>query len=113
MTLVATANCEVPDGTLITNQATVTSTTIDSEASNNVAGTTITAQNPPPEIVGLTAHRAGRQHKMIHILVGYDIADNCGGDLLAFGREQLNRRTWLRRITLSRLQVLDDHPVSS
>ncbi len=81
VTLVATANCEVPDGTLITNQATVSSTTIDSEASNNVAGTTITAQNPPPEIVGLTATPGALwppNHKMIDILIGYDIVDNCG-----------------------------------
>ncbi len=105
VTLVATANCEVPDGTLITNQATVTSTTIDSEASNNVAGTTITAQNPPPEIVGLTASPGALwppNHKMIDILVGYDIVDNCGPVVLrspattaaTAGRRQYVGRSW-------------------
>ncbi len=115
VTLVATANCEVPDGTLIANEATVTSTTIDSEASNNVAGRTITASNPPPEIVGLSASPAvlwPPNHEMIDVQIGYDIVDNCGPvacTLSVASNEPPNGPG--DGNTSSDWQVLDDHHV--
>lgn len=81
ITLVATANCEVPDGTLITNQATVSSMSFDSDETNNSASAAVTADNPPPEIVGLVASPDvvwPPNHKMVDVLVSYEVIDNCG-----------------------------------
>jgi len=81
MTLVATARCEVPDGTLISNAATLSSLTIDSDPGNNSASATVTASNPAPEILNLAATPFvlwPPNHKMADIQVSYDVEDNCG-----------------------------------
>lgn len=49
-TIVATANCSVANGTVITNTATVTSATTDPATDDNMATTTTTASNPAPVI---------------------------------------------------------------
>src|SRR5436190_2114681 len=47
ITLVATVNCPTPNGAVITNSVTDTSSTIDPDTSNNSAMTTVTISNPP------------------------------------------------------------------
>jgi uncharacterized protein len=55
ITIIATVNCEVANGTLIDNTAAVSSNTTDSDNSNNSDTVTTTASNPPPTIT-LTTH---------------------------------------------------------
>src|SRR5213075_2443226 len=52
ITLVATVNCPTPNGAVITNSVTVTSSTHDPNISNNSAMTTVTIANPPPTLNG-------------------------------------------------------------
>jgi uncharacterized repeat protein (TIGR01451 family)/CSLREA domain-containing protein len=49
-TIVATVDCSVVDGTAISDTATVSSTTTDTNPSNNSSNATVTASNPPPTI---------------------------------------------------------------
>lgn len=49
-TLVAKVNCDVPNGTSISNTATVASGATEIDATNNTSSTSITAVNPPPVI---------------------------------------------------------------
>ena len=50
ITLVTQVNCNVANGTTITNTASVSSLTPDSESGNNSSMASVTANNPPPEI---------------------------------------------------------------
>jgi uncharacterized repeat protein (TIGR01451 family) len=50
ITLVVNVNCSVANGAIVSNTATVSSATFDSELSNNTATTATTASNPPPDI---------------------------------------------------------------
>src|SRR5678809_190155 len=55
ITFVATVNCSVADGTVISNTATVSSVTPDPNPSNNSSTATTTASNLPPVITGAAA----------------------------------------------------------
>jgi uncharacterized repeat protein (TIGR01451 family) len=48
--LVVNVKCSVADGAIVSNTATISSATFDSEQSNNTATTATTASNPPPII---------------------------------------------------------------
>jgi uncharacterized repeat protein (TIGR01451 family) len=81
VTLVATANCAVPDATLISNTASVATASPEQDASNNSATGAVTASNPPPVIGPLTASPNRLwppNHKMVDIAVDYSVTDNCG-----------------------------------
>jgi len=80
ITFVATVNCSVADGTVISNTATVSSSTPDPDLSNNSATTTTTASNPPPVITGAAADPSvlwPPNHRMVNVTVSYDVTDNC------------------------------------
>jgi uncharacterized repeat protein (TIGR01451 family) len=50
ITIAATVDCALADGTSLSNTATVSSSTTDSDHSNNSAGASVTASNPAPVI---------------------------------------------------------------
>jgi uncharacterized repeat protein (TIGR01451 family) len=80
ITFVAAVNCSVVDGTVISNTATVSSSTPDPDLSNNSATTTTTASNPPPVITGAAADPSvlwPPNHRMVNVTVSYDVTDNC------------------------------------
>jgi len=81
ITLVATVNCEVADGTLITNTASVSSNTGDPDTDNNSEDETITASNSAPVISGEAVDKptlSSPNHKMVDVTVSYNVTDNCG-----------------------------------
>jgi uncharacterized repeat protein (TIGR01451 family) len=80
ITFVATVNCSVADGTVISNTATVSSCTSDPNSNNNSATTTTTASNPPPTITGASANPSvlwPPNHRMVNVTVSYEVTDNC------------------------------------
>jgi uncharacterized repeat protein (TIGR01451 family) len=80
ITLVASVNCSVVDGTVISNTATVSSFTPDPDTTNNSATTTTTASNPPPTITGAAADPSvlwPPNHRMVNVTVSYQVTDNC------------------------------------
>jgi uncharacterized repeat protein (TIGR01451 family) len=79
--LVAKANCNVPNGTVIANTAKVSSVTPDSDPSNNSSLANVTASNPPPVISEVSVDEATlwpSNHKMRDVEVSYTVKDNCG-----------------------------------
>ncbi len=83
MTLVATANCEVPNGTVIGNTASVAFSSFppDPIAGNNSASASVTASNPPPVISNAapgTTQLWPPNHQMVDVTIGYVVTDNCG-----------------------------------
>jgi uncharacterized repeat protein (TIGR01451 family) len=80
ITFVANVNCSVADGTVISNTATVDSSTPDPDTANNSSTTTTTASNPPPVITGAAADPSvlwPPNHRMVNVTVSYDVTDNC------------------------------------
>ena len=80
ITFVATVNCSVADGTLISNTATVSSFTPDPNPNNNSATATTTASNPPPTITGATVDQPvlwPPNHRLVNVTVSYEVTDNC------------------------------------
>jgi uncharacterized repeat protein (TIGR01451 family) len=80
ITFVATVNCSVADGTVISNTATVSSFAPDPDTTNNSATATTTASNPPPTITGATADPSvlwPPNHRLVNVTVSYDVTDNC------------------------------------
>jgi uncharacterized repeat protein (TIGR01451 family) len=80
ITFVATVNCSVADGTVISNTATVSSSTPDPDPNNNSSTATTTASNPPPTITGAAADPSvlwPPNHRMVNVTVSYDVTDNC------------------------------------
>jgi uncharacterized repeat protein (TIGR01451 family) len=80
ITFVATVNCSVADGTVISNTATVTACATDPDPTNNSATTTTTASNPPPVISGVAADPSvlwPPNHKLVNVTVNYTVTDNC------------------------------------
>jgi uncharacterized repeat protein (TIGR01451 family) len=80
ITFVANVNCSVADGTVISNTATVSSSTLDPNTTNNSATTTTTASNPPPTITGAAADPSvlwPPNHRMVNVTVSYNVIDNC------------------------------------
>jgi uncharacterized repeat protein (TIGR01451 family) len=77
---VATVNCSVADRTVISNTATVRSSTPDPNLDNNSATATTTASNPPPTISGASANPSvlwPPNHKLVNVTVNYTVTDNC------------------------------------
>src|SRR5205823_1003658 len=80
ITFVASVNCSVVDGTVISNTATVSSSSLDPNTTNDSATTTTTASNPPPIITGAAADPSvlwPPNHRMVNVTVSYDVTDNC------------------------------------
>jgi uncharacterized repeat protein (TIGR01451 family) len=80
ITLVATVDCTVHDGTTILNTATVSSVPPDADLSNNSATVTTTASNPPPTITGVSANPSvlwPPNHRLVDVTVDYNVTDNC------------------------------------
>lgn len=82
ITLVAKVSCPLPNGTLISNTATVTALTPDPDTSNNTTPpATTTASNPPPNITNVSVNKPELwppDHKLVNITVNYQVTDNCG-----------------------------------
>jgi len=80
ITFVASVDCSVADGTMISNTATVDSITPDPDTTNNSATATTTASNPAPVITGAAADPSvlwPPNHRMVNVTVSYDVTDNC------------------------------------
>jgi uncharacterized repeat protein (TIGR01451 family) len=80
ITFVANVNCSVADGTVISNTATVSSSTPDPNSNNDSSTATTTASNPPPTITNATADPSilwPPNHRMVNVTVSYDVTDNC------------------------------------
>jgi uncharacterized repeat protein (TIGR01451 family) len=80
ITFVANVNCSVADGTVISNTATVSSSTPDPDPNNDSSTATTTASNPPPTITNATADPSvlwPPNHRMVNVTVSYDVTDNC------------------------------------
>ena len=80
ITFVANVNCSVADGTVISNTATVSSSTPDPDPNNDSSTATTTASNPPPTITDATADPSvlwPPNHRMVNVTVSYDVMDNC------------------------------------
>jgi uncharacterized repeat protein (TIGR01451 family) len=80
ITFVANVNCSVADGTVISNTATVSSSTPDPDPNNDSSTATTTASNPPPTITNATADPSSLwppNHRMVNVTVSYDVTDNC------------------------------------
>lgn len=83
ITLIASVNCPVANGTSISDTATVSSTPPDADLSNNSASVAVTASNPPPVISGIGVDKPllwPPNHKMVDVTVNYTVTDNCGVD---------------------------------
>ncbi len=80
ITFVANVNCSVADGTVISNTATVSSSTPDPNPNNNSSTATTTASNPPPTITDASANPSvlwPPNHKLVDVTVDYNVTDNC------------------------------------
>jgi uncharacterized repeat protein (TIGR01451 family) len=80
ITFVASVNCSVADGTVISNTATVSAFTFDPNLNNNSATATTTASNPPPTITGVSANPSvlwPPNHRLVDVTVDYNVTDNC------------------------------------
>jgi uncharacterized repeat protein (TIGR01451 family) len=80
ITFVANVNCSVADGTVISNTATVSSSTPDPNTNNDSSTANTTASNPPPTISNATADPSSLwppNHRMVNVTVSYDVTDNC------------------------------------
>jgi uncharacterized repeat protein (TIGR01451 family) len=80
ITFVANVNCSVADGTVISNTATVSSSTPDPDPNNNSSTATTTASNPPPTITDASANPSvlwPPNHKLVDVTVDYNVTDNC------------------------------------
>jgi len=81
ITLVATVDCEVANGFVISNTTTVSSSTTDPDTGNNSSIANSTASNPPPVITGASATPSvlwPPNHKMRDVTVNYGTTNNCG-----------------------------------
>jgi uncharacterized repeat protein (TIGR01451 family) len=96
MTIVATLDCALADGTAVSNAATVSSATADPNGSNDTATASVTASNPPPVIGAVSPSPSSLwppNHKMVAVTVSYTASDNCtaapGCTLAVTGNEPL------------------------
>jgi uncharacterized repeat protein (TIGR01451 family) len=75
----ARVGCAVPNGTVITNTATMTSAW-DPVAGNNTAAATVTVSNPAPVVANAAANPpviTVPNRKWIDVTVSYNVTDNC------------------------------------
>jgi uncharacterized repeat protein (TIGR01451 family) len=80
ITFVANVKCSVADGTVISNTATVSSSTPDPNPNNDSSTATTTASNPPPTITDASANPSvlwPPNHKLVDVTVDYNVTDNC------------------------------------
>ena len=84
--LVVEVACPAPDGTVIANTASATSTTADpNTAPNNTSAASVTVSNPPPVISNLAVDKpvlGAPNHKLEDITLTYDLSDNCDSALV-------------------------------
>jgi uncharacterized repeat protein (TIGR01451 family) len=82
ITLVATVNCPVADGTEISNTAEIHPLTPDPEAEEVENETVfVTVRNPPPSITDAAANPSvlwPPNHQLVNVTMDYKVADNCG-----------------------------------
>ena len=74
--------CALPHGTVITNDASVTSIW-DPVTANNAAQAVVSVSNPPPAIANAAADPAVitvPNRKWVDVTVSYDVTDNCDPD---------------------------------
>jgi hypothetical protein len=74
-------NCDVPNNTVISNTASVSSVTGDPDSDNNSQTADVTASNPTPTITGASVNKPELwppNHKMVDVTVNYGTSDNCG-----------------------------------
>jgi predicted extracellular nuclease len=80
-TFTAPVGCAVPNGSVITAAASVTSDTADPIASNNSATAGVTVTNTAPTLSAVTASTTRlwpANHKMVDVTIGYTATDQCG-----------------------------------
>ncbi len=80
--------CDFPNGTLVSNTATVAGQTDDPNPANNTATATVTVSNPTPVITGLAATPSllwPPNHKLVDVRVGYEATDQCGVPVCRLG----------------------------
>jgi uncharacterized repeat protein (TIGR01451 family) len=115
VTLVAEVDCSVVDGTAISNTATVSASTPDPNPGNNSTTASVLASNPPPVISNASVDRPvlwPPNHKMIDVMVSYDVTDNCGAittELTVTSNEPVNDKG--DGDTSPDWEVLDEHHV--
>lgn len=82
ITLVATIDCSLADGTELNNTATLRSLTPDPEDEEDENETiSILVSNPLPSISGVMASPTALSppnHKMVSVAISYRVTDNCG-----------------------------------
>ena len=81
ISLVVNIPCATPNGTMVSNTASVTSSTLDLDMSNNTRTVTTTVSNPSPSITNLSTNAPSLwppNHKFVNVTVNYDVLDNCG-----------------------------------
>ncbi|MEP6769266.1 MAG: lamin tail domain-containing protein [Acidobacteriota bacterium] len=85
VTLTARLDCDLEDGVLLSNTATVSGGPFDPIPANNTVLTSIAVANPAPFISGAAVDRAvlsPPNHKMVPVTVSYAAEDNCGSAVL-------------------------------
>jgi hypothetical protein len=81
-----TIDCGTSNGAVIVNSAGVTSDTVEANPGDESAAVTSTVSNPAPVIAALAVDQpllGPPNHKMIGVLLTYDVSDNCGSPALA------------------------------
>ncbi len=81
ITIVVSVDCDLANGTGISNTATVEASILDPDLSNNTQTVNVVASNPPPVITGLSSNRSSiwpPNHKFVDITLTYGVQDNCG-----------------------------------
>lgn len=81
VTIVAAADCVLPDATLLTATANVTSATPDNTPDNNSSAARFTVANPAPVISDASVDKPELwppNHQMVAVHVNYNVTDNCG-----------------------------------
>src|SRR6185312_7763695 len=116
-TVVANVVCATPDGTSISNAASVSSSTRDPNLDpNNRATVAVQVSNPAPVISGLSVNPAvlwPPNHKMVNSTLSYRISDNCDAALvptIAVTSNQPNNAAGDGN-TGNDWQLVDDHNV--
>jgi endo-1,4-beta-xylanase len=113
-TLVAMVACPTPNGTQITNTASVTSTTLDPNPTPNTsASVAISVSNPPPVVSGLGASPSSLwppNDQLLNVWLSYTVSDNCDASIVPVvtvtSSERPERHDWLPD-----WKVIDPHHV--
>ncbi len=110
VTLVASLTCAAANGTVITNSATMSSPSPDSNLTNNTAALKIVALNPPPEISAIGVDQPSLSppdNRMVLVTVNYSASDNCSVGACTLSVSSNERRQG----GVPDFEVLDDHHV--